>query len=78
MSGARLLRAYMIEAKYECLRTLRRPGFAVPFLLLPVALYLFFGVVLFGASKDPNTALFIFLAFSVFGVMGPGMPASVK
>ncbi len=73
ISGARLLRAYLIEAKYECVRTLRMPGFAAPFLLLPVALYLFFGVVLFGVSKDPNTALFIFLAFSVFGVMGPGM-----
>lgn len=73
MTTARLLHAYLTEAKYECLRTLRMPGFALPFLLLPVALYLFFGVVLFGASKDPNTALFIFLAFSVFGVMGPGM-----
>jgi ABC-2 type transport system permease protein len=73
MTTARLSRAYATEAKYECLRTLRMPGFALPFLLLPVALYLFFGVVLFGASKDPNTALFIFLAFSVFGVMGPGM-----
>ncbi|MBV8809486.1 MAG: ABC transporter permease [Acidobacteriaceae bacterium] len=73
MPGSRLFRAYLTEAKYECLRSLRMPGFAAPFLVLPFALYLFFGVVLFGSSKEPNTALYIFLAFAVFGVMGPGM-----
>ncbi len=73
MPGTRLFGAYFTEAKYECVRSLRMPGFAAPFLLLPVLLYLFFGVVLFGSSKEPNTALFIFIAFAVFGVMGPGM-----
>jgi ABC-2 type transport system permease protein len=29
--------------------------------------------VVLGASKDPNAARFIFTAFAVFGVMGPGM-----
>lgn len=71
----RLLRAYAVEAKYESLRMLRAPAFAGPFLALPVGLYLLFGVVLFGAAiaKDPKAAVFIFMGFSIFGVMGPGM-----
>jgi ABC-2 type transport system permease protein len=73
MSAARLWNAYLTEAKYECVRTLRMPAFAAPFLVLPVALYLFFGVVLFGGSKDPNAPNFFLTAFSVFGVMGPAM-----
>ncbi|HEX4807569.1 MAG TPA: ABC transporter permease [Bryobacteraceae bacterium] len=71
----RVLRAYAIEAKYESLRMLRAPGFAGPFLLLPVGLYLLFAVLLFGAqmTKDPTGAMFTFMGFSVLGVMGPGM-----
>jgi ABC-2 type transport system permease protein len=74
MNGA-VMRAYWTESKYELLRMLRAPAFAGPFLLLPVALYLLFGVVLFGAeiAKDPAAGLFTFLGFSVLGVMGPGM-----
>ena len=48
MPLARVLRAYTNEAKYEFLRMLRAPAFAIPFLLLPVALYVFFGVVMVG------------------------------
>lgn len=73
MPGVRLMRAYFQEARYELVRTLRMPAFAGPFLLLPAALYLFFGVVLSGGNKDPNVARFIFAAFAAFGVMGPGM-----
>jgi ABC-2 type transport system permease protein len=75
MPARRLFRAYCIEAKYESLRMLRSPGFAGPLLLLPAGLYLLFGALLFGAdiAKDPKSALFIFMGFSVMGVMGPGM-----
>ncbi|HUB83936.1 MAG TPA: ABC transporter permease [Bryobacteraceae bacterium] len=68
-------RAYAIEAKFESLRMLRSPAFAGPFLLLPAALYLLFAVVLFGPAlaKDPKTILFMFMGFSIVGVMGPGM-----
>jgi ABC-2 type transport system permease protein len=75
MPTGRLLRAYWKEAKYESLRMLRSPGFAGPFLGLPVLLYLLFAVLLFGdaMAKDPKAALFVFMGFAVFGVMGPGM-----
>jgi len=75
MPSSRVVRAYAVEAKYESLRMLRAPGFAAPFLSLPVALYLLFAVLLFGTeiAKDPKAGLFTFIGFSVFGVMGPGM-----
>ena len=75
MPARRLLNAYLTEAKYETARMLRTPAFAIPFLGLPALLYLLFGVVIFGAAirNDPQSGLFIFAAFTLFGVMGPGM-----
>jgi ABC-2 type transport system permease protein len=75
MPAGRLWRAYWMEAKYESLRMLRAPAFAGPFLGIPVLLYLLFAVLLYGdaMAKDPKSALFLFMGFSVFGVMGPGM-----
>lgn len=75
MTLRRIVRAYLTEAKYESLRMLRAPAFAGPFLILPVGLYLLFGTLLFGAeiAKDPKAPLFLFMGFSVLGVMGPGM-----
>lgn len=72
MPKGRLLRAYLTETKYELIRTLRLPGFLLPFLILPVALYLFFGVTM-GATKDPKIAVYLFTGMSVFGVIGPAM-----
>ena len=46
LSFQHLFRAYMTEARYESLRTLRAPAFAGPFLLIPTALYLLFGTMI--------------------------------
>jgi ABC-2 type transport system permease protein len=75
MSTGRLLGAYLAEARFESLRMFRVLGFSIPFLVLPAALYLLFGVVLFGDAVrgDLSTGKFLFAAFAVFGVMGPGM-----
>jgi ABC-2 type transport system permease protein len=75
MSNGRLMRAYLIEAKYECIRTLRNPAFGVPFFVLPWALYLLFAVLFFGDDirRTPYATEFLYVGFSVFGVMGPGM-----
>jgi len=75
MPFGRLLNACLTEAKYETLRMLRTPAFGIPFLCLPVALYLLFAVLLFGAAlrADHKSAIFTFAAFDVFGVMGPGL-----
>jgi ABC-2 type transport system permease protein len=75
MTAGRIWRAYWMEARYESVRMLRTPAFSVPFLVLPVMLYLLFGVLLYGdaLAKDPKGALFVFMGFATFGVMGPGM-----
>jgi ABC-2 type transport system permease protein len=75
MSAGRMLRAYFTETRFESLRMFRILGFSLPFLILPAGLYLLFGVVLFGEAvrNDPAAGKFLFTAFAVFGVMGPGM-----
>jgi ABC-2 type transport system permease protein len=75
MSSRGILLAYFKEAKYESLRMLRMPAFSIPFLVLPVLLYVLFAVVLAGDTVrgDVNTARFVFTAFAVFGVIGPAM-----
>ena len=49
----RMMRAYVTEAKYETLRMLRAPAFAGPFLVIPVAMYLFFGSL---GGSEPSAA----------------------
>lgn len=67
--------SYFTEAKYESLRMLRAPAFAGPFLLMPVALYAFFGAIQSPRSLAENPLLltYLFTGFSVFGVMGPAL-----
>jgi ABC-2 type transport system permease protein len=71
----RILGAYVNEVRYESLRMLRSPGFSIPFLLLPVPVYLFFGVMLAApaVAKNPGVANYLFSGFSVFAVMGPAL-----
>ena len=63
--------AYVLEAKYEFLRVLRTPAFAVPTLLFPPLFYLLFGLLLNRGSA--NAAHYLFATYSIFGVMGPGL-----
>jgi len=75
MSSERLRHAYLTETKFECLRALRAPAFAIPFMLLPLVLYVLFGVLLAGSMSkgDPTIAKIMFVNWSIFGIMGPGM-----
>jgi ABC-2 type transport system permease protein len=69
--------AHFQEARYNTLRALRMPGYAVPFLVLPIAIYLLLGVVI--TTSQPmvqlgrNTADYLFCGFAVFAVSGPGL-----
>ena len=75
MPTGRLFGAYLTEAKYESIRALRAPAFAIPFLLLPIVLYVLIGVFLIGSMSNGDTkiAVTMFVNFATFGVMGPGM-----
>jgi len=68
-----LLRTYATEAKYETLNGLRNPAFAVPFLVIPVAVYLLFGVVMVPADIEPQWRNYLFSGFSVLAVMMPAI-----
>lgn len=71
----RLLHAYAMEAKYEALRVLRAPAFVIPFLVLPIAVYLLFGVVIAGNDPrvTPGVHNAIFVGFCVMAAIGPAM-----
>jgi len=66
-------RSYLMEAKYECVKAVRVPGFIVALVLLPVALYLFFGAVMAVPNRTAQIDLLLFTGFAVIGAMGPGM-----
>jgi ABC-2 type transport system permease protein len=74
MSASRVLRAYLVEAKYEILQKLRMPAFVIPLLLLPPGIYL---LVLVLTSHDihahPAVANFMFAGFAIFALAGPAL-----
>ncbi|TKR30526.1 ABC transporter permease [Luteimonas gilva] len=72
MSNGRVLRAYLEEARAECLRYLRSPSFMLPTLLFPLVFYTMFGVVL-GQRGNPDAPRFLLAAYGTFGVMAPGL-----
>ena len=77
MGTPRLVRAYLREAKYELLKTLRTPAATVPFLVLPAILYSFFGLLMANASpdmvKNPSLLDFSFFGWCVFAMMMPSI-----
>jgi ABC-2 type transport system permease protein len=73
MPTARVVRAYLTEAKYESLRLLRTPGFVLPTLLFPLMFYSLFGIVLAGSRASAQAAAPIFVSYCIFGSMAPGL-----
>lgn len=71
----KIMRAYVMECKYEFLRYLRSPACAFPTLIMPILLYLLIAVVVVGdtSNSDPKLAMFLFSAFSVFAITSPGI-----
>jgi len=73
MSGSRLWAAYLGEMRFEFIKSLRTPAFAVPTLFFPILFYLMFGI-LFGSMRgNSKQALELFATYGVFGAMGPGL-----
>ena len=70
----RVLRAYLMEAKFETLSALRTTGFALPFLVVPVAIYWLFAVVIGGGSGGAAAQEFADYVFAGFGVLAVAMP----
>ncbi|MEP6897043.1 MAG: ABC transporter permease [Rhodanobacter sp.] len=72
MSRGRVFGAYLAEARSECLRYMRAPGFMLPIMLFPGMFYLVFGVLM-AKSNGADAARFLLASYGVFGVMSPGL-----
>jgi ABC-2 type transport system permease protein len=72
MTTGRVINAYVQEAKSECLRYLRNPGFLLPTLLFPSVFYLMFGIFL-AHSNSAEAPRYLLASYGTFGVMAPGL-----
>jgi ABC-2 type transport system permease protein len=67
-------RTYVLEAKYEFLKLLRMPGYALPSIAFPAMFYLLFGVV-FGSRGvgGMSMATYLIATYGAFGVIGAAL-----
>ena len=81
MTRSRLVRAYLIDTKYELIRMLRNLSFVIPIVIIPPLMYWLFGVVFINSfdekawvdiSKE-DVLQMMFVNFSVFSILGPSM-----
>jgi len=73
MPTSRLWAAYFSEIRFEFLKALRTPGFAVPTLFFPIMFYLLFGVLLGSMRGNLQMSQYTLATYGVFGAMGPGL-----
>lgn len=69
-----VLRAYLEETRCEALRFARNPGLVIPVLIMPVALYALFALIISAEAMRKDEIVGIFL-FAAFAVMATSMPA---
>jgi ABC-2 type transport system permease protein len=69
------LGAYLTETRYELVRMIRNPNVAIPVLVLPMALYALFALLIAGEAieKDASLGIYLFAAFSIMSVTMPAM-----
>jgi ABC-2 type transport system permease protein len=69
-----MLRAYVLETKYEFLKHLRMPAYALPTLLAPLMFYAFFGVAMGSQLADHvRLSRYLLATYGAFGVMGASL-----
>ncbi|HLH06647.1 MAG TPA: ABC transporter permease [Terriglobales bacterium] len=68
-----LVRIFAKEAKYEFLKSIRLPVFAVSTILLPIMFYVLFGLLLNNKSGDFPITTFLIATYGTFGVMGAAL-----
>lgn len=75
----RVWRAYLLETKFEIVAALRTTGFILPFVIVPVAVYLLFGVVINAkvVAQTPGLANYLFCSFGAMAAMMPGIFSGV-
>jgi ABC-2 type transport system permease protein len=64
-------RIYALEAKYDLLKLLRMPAYAVPTIAFPLVFYLLFGVAMAEkTARGFDVARYLLATYGSFGVMG--------
>ena len=67
-------RVYALEAKYELLKLIRMPAYAVPSIAFPVVFYALFGLIFGGrAPGGLNMATYLVATYGAFGVIGAAL-----
>lgn len=67
-------RAYVLEAKYELLKMVRMPAYAIPAIAFPVMFYALFGLVFGGrATGNVSMATYLIATYGAFGVIGAAL-----
>lgn len=70
----RTLRIHLLEIKYEFLKALRLPAYALPTILFPIVFYIFFGVMFGSRAKGPvNMGSYLIATYGAFGVIGASL-----
>lgn len=75
MVESRTLRAYGLEARYELLKLVRLPAYALPTLAFPAFFYLFFGVMTGHQQAAPGVSLatYSLATYGAFGVVSASL-----
>jgi ABC-2 type transport system permease protein len=68
-----LARVLPVEAKYEFLKLVRLPAYAVPIIVFPLMFYALFGLAFAGRSGRATVALYQIATMGTFGVIGAAM-----
>lgn len=68
-----LARLYTREVKYELIKVLRMPAYALPTLAFPCVFYLFFGVAFGQGMGSVSMGTYLIATFGAFGVIGASL-----
>lgn len=74
-TGRSLSRIFILEAKYEFLKVLRLPAYAIPTVTFPLLFYVFFGLV-FGSGRSAgpvSMSAYLLATYGAFGVIGASL-----
>lgn len=71
MSIMQTLNICRLETKFEWLKSIRNPAFALPAILFPALFYIFFGVLM--NQHAPQAATYLLCTYGTFGVIGPAL-----
>src|SRR6185369_13356863 len=69
-----MLRIHLLEIKYEFLKMLRMPQYALPTLLFPIIFYVFFAIVFHRrGGQGMSMATYMLATYGAFGVIGASL-----